>query len=88
MTKAQRFRRHLDARPLGPADCLRTRQAPADCQTCGTALLTIRHTPMRLPGSYCSKCCPCCANERVCPAGRGSEGGAADFGLDFAAKSK
>jgi len=64
MTKAQRFRRHFDARPLGPADCLRTRQAPADCQTCGTALVTIRHTPMRLPSSHCSKCCPCCAAER------------------------
>jgi hypothetical protein len=48
-----------------PADCLRTRQAPADCQTCGTVLVTIRHTPMRLPGSHCSKCCPCCAAERV-----------------------
>ena len=58
MTKAQRFRHHFDARPPGPADCLRTRQAPADCQTCGTALVTIRHTPMRLPGSHCSKCCP------------------------------
>jgi hypothetical protein len=86
MTKAQRFRHPFDARPLGPADCLRTRQAPADCQTCGTALVTIRHTPMRLQGSRCSNCCPCCANERVIQ----KEGHEvrADFGLDSAAKGK
>lgn len=48
----------------GPRDCLRTRQAPADCRTCGAALVTIRHTPMRLPGSHCSECCPCCVAER------------------------
>jgi len=93
MTKAQRFRRHFDARPLGPADCLRTRQAPADCQTCGTVLVTIRHTPMRLPGSHCSNCCPCCAAERVRSIlldqdQKESKGGPADFGLDSAAKSK
>jgi hypothetical protein len=91
MTKAQRFRRHFDARPLGPADCLRTRQAPADCQTCGTVLVTIRHTPMRLPGSHCSNCCPCCTAERVRATGPGLEGcqrSAADLGLDSAAKSK
>ncbi len=61
-------------RAPGPRDCLRTRQAPADCQTCGTALVTIRHTPMRLPGSHCSRCCPCCAAEGVPSAGPGSEG--------------
>ena len=63
------------SRAPGPADCLRTRQAPADCQTCGTALVTIRHTPMRLPGSHCSNCCPCCAAQRVHSTGPGSEGG-------------
>lgn len=91
MTKAQRFRRHFDVRPPGPADCLRTRQSPADCQTCGTASVTIRHTPMRLLGSHCSNCCPCCAAERVRATGPGPDGGAgspADFGLDSAAKHK
>jgi hypothetical protein len=58
----------------GPRDCLRTRQAPADCQTCGTAQVTIRHTPMRLPGSHCLKCCPCCAGARVPSTGPGSGG--------------
>jgi hypothetical protein len=75
MTNTQRFRRHFDARLLGPADCLRTRQAPADCPTCGTALVTIRHTPMRLLGSHCSNCCPCCAAEHVRSTGPESEGG-------------
>jgi hypothetical protein len=75
MTNARLSRPHFDARSPGPADCLRTRQAPADCQTCGTAVVTIRHTPMRLPGSHCSKCCPCCASERAPSSESGSEGG-------------
>jgi hypothetical protein len=36
--------------------------------------VTIKHTPMRLPGSHCSTCCPCCAAERVHPTGPESEG--------------
>jgi hypothetical protein len=92
MTKAQRFRRHFDARPPRPADCLRTRQAPADCQTCGNALVTIRHTPMRLPGSHCSNCCPCCMAERLCARRdrhqKEGQGSPADLGLDSAGKSK
>ncbi len=73
-----------------PRDCLRTRQAPADCQTCGTALVTIGHTPMGLPGSHCSKCCPCCAAGRMPSTGPGSEeapGKSNRLDLDSAAKS-
>lgn len=91
MTKAQRFRRHFDVRPPGPADCLMMCQAPADCPTYGTALVTIRHTPMRLAGSRCSKCCPCCSASRVGSTGRDQgkgQGSSADFGLDSAAKHK
>lgn len=78
------------ARAPGPRDCLRTRQAPADCQTCGTALVTIRHTPMRMPGSHCSKCCPCCAADGVPSAGPESEGAPRDssrLALDSTAES-
>jgi hypothetical protein len=46
---------------LGPANCLRTRQAPEDCRTCGAKAVTIRHTPLRMAGSHCEQCCPCCA---------------------------
>jgi len=51
----------------GPRDCLRTRQAPADCPPCGAAGVTVRHTPMRRAGTGCANCCPCCA-----PAGGGA----------------
>ena len=92
MTKAQRFRRHFDARPLGPADCLRTRQAPADCQTCGTALVTIRHIPMRLPGSHVRTVARVAGPRARAFARTGirrrGQGSPADFGLDSAAKSK
>jgi hypothetical protein len=74
----------------GPRDCLRTRQAPADCRTCGVALVTIRHTPMWLAGSHCSKCCPCCAAEPVPSTGPGSEetpGRSTELDLDSAANS-
>jgi hypothetical protein len=90
MTKTPRLR-HFDVRPPGSADCLRMRQSPADCQTCGTALVAIRHTPMRLPGSYCSNCCPCCATERALSTGWDQKeglGSPADFGLDSGAKHK
>jgi hypothetical protein len=48
------FQLALEQSPAArPVDCLRTRQSPADCRTCGTVLVTIGHTPLRLPGSGC-----------------------------------
>lgn len=91
MTQAQRFRYHFDARPLGPADCLRTRQEPADCRTCGTVLVTTKHTPMRLPvrivrtAARVARPSACIRPDRDQKEGEGSP---ADFGLDSAATNK
>ena len=46
----------------GPKNCLRTAQTPAACRACGAAMVTVRHMPLRVAGTYCRACCPCCAN--------------------------
>jgi len=56
-------RRFQERERLGPSNCLRTRQAPEDCRTCGAKAVTIRHTPLWMAGSHCERCCPCCAPE-------------------------
>lgn len=45
---------------VGPSNCLRSAQAPADWQTCGARMVTVRHTPIMIAGSFCCACCPCC----------------------------
>ena len=44
----------------GPQHCLRTPQPPADCPSCCTPVVPVRHTPIRIAGIYCRACCPCC----------------------------
>lgn len=60
--KAQQFRKHFGALPAaGPSSCLRTRQAPATCPSCGAAGVVVRHMLLRAGGpSHCGACCPCC----------------------------
>lgn len=63
---AGRYHRHADATTstagTGPRDCLRTVQPPATCPACSTPMVTVRHVPIKMAGTYCRACCPCCAN--------------------------
>jgi hypothetical protein len=59
-SKAAKFRRHFGEPAASPRNCLRTRQAPAACPTCGAVGVTVRHTPLRQAGTGCANCCPCC----------------------------
>jgi hypothetical protein len=60
----------------GPQNCLRTVQPPANCPACGALMVTVRHMPIRMAGTYCRLCCPCCREVRV-PASRSIPSGGA-----------
>jgi hypothetical protein len=46
-------------RPLGPADCLKTRFS-GGCSKCGAETARM-HVPTRLvAGKFCESCCPAC----------------------------
>jgi len=55
----RQFKTARPDRPLGPADCLKTRLA-GECSKCGADTARL-HVPTRLVlGKFCEGCCPAC----------------------------
>src|SRR5262245_14305907 len=57
---------------MSARDCLRTRRISAPCAACGERL-AVMHSPIKLRGFWCGRCCPACNAQQ--PAG--TESGAA-----------
>lgn len=54
-------------------DCLRTNRLAGLCAKCD-ARLDVAHIPTKLPGAYCSQCCPACSTQpRLEPADAGQQ---------------
>jgi hypothetical protein len=57
--RLRRFKTPRPDRPLGPADCFKTRSS-GGCSKCGADTARL-HVPTRLvPGKFCERCCPAC----------------------------
>ena len=43
----------------GPGGCYRSARPAAPCENCGAERI-VAHVPLRLRGTFCGRCCPCC----------------------------
>src|ERR1019366_5754425 len=60
MAKSRKFKKHVGTLPIpGPYACWRSVDIKLPCLTCGGKTSPM-HSPTRLPGVFCSACCPCC----------------------------
>lgn len=57
--RLRRFKTARPDRPLGPADCLKTRFA-GKCSNCGAETARLHVATRLVPGKFCERCCPSC----------------------------
>ena len=55
----KRFETASPDRPLGPADCLKTRFS-GKCSKCSAETARLHVATRLVPGKYCESCCPAC----------------------------
>lgn len=62
MTKGQRMRKRFGSLPIaGPSACFRSAGITRPCSKCGAEANGIMHSPLRVAGVFCGKCCcPVC----------------------------